>query len=72
MGERGKRKRVYRQQDYQTPFEKLSSLAGWASYLREGQTECELKRRAMAHSDTEFARLMQQHKRSLLRKARAG
>src|ERR1700692_4223000 len=31
---RGKKRRVYRSDDYQTPFEKLTSLADWQQYLK--------------------------------------
>ena len=33
---RGKKRRVYRTDDYQTPFEKLTSLADWQQYLKDG------------------------------------
>lgn len=71
-GKRGKRKRVYRQEDYQTPYEKLRSLAGWEGHLKEGLSAGQLEQRAMAHSDTEFARQMQREKQRLLARARSG
>jgi hypothetical protein len=43
---RGKRKRSYPHQDYQTPFEKLSSLSGWQQYLKPGVSQADLQRRA--------------------------
>ena len=70
-GKRGKRKRVYRQEDYQTPYEKLRSLAGWEGHLKEGLSAEGLEQRAMAHSDTEFARQMQRQKQRLLARARS-
>lgn len=33
-GKRGKRKRVYPQEDYQTPYEKLRSLTGWEGHRK--------------------------------------
>lgn len=71
-GKRGKRKRVYRQEDYQTPYEKLRSLADWEGHLKEGLSAGQLEQRAMAHSDTEFARQMQREKQRLLARARSG
>ena len=63
---RGKRKRTYRHKDYRTPYEKLSSLAGWQKYLKEGITEVILKRQAESRNDTEAARRMQKAKLTLL------
>lgn len=70
-GKRGKRKRVYRQEDYQTPYEKLRSLAGWEKHLKAGLSAETLEQRARAHSDTEFARRMQHEKQQLLARARS-
>jgi len=67
---RGKRKRTYRHKDYRTPYEKLTSLKGWAEYLKEGITAGMLKRQAEALSDTEAARRMQKAKVSLLARCR--
>lgn len=69
-GLRGKRKRVYRSDDYQTPYEKLRSLPGWEQYLKEGITAERLDQRARQKSDTEAARSMQQKKLALLRSCR--
>ena len=60
----GKRKRVYPR--YQTPFEILRQIPGWETFLRPGLSGAELERQAMAQSDTEAARDMQQAKRDLL------
>lgn len=68
---RGKQKRVYRHQDYQTPFEKLSSLKGWEKYLKEGITGQMLEPQAAKRSDTEAARRMQKAKLALLDRCRA-
>jgi len=69
-GKRGKRKRIYRQEDYATPYEKLRSLANWESHLKEGLSAAQLAQQAMAHSDTEFAQQMQKAKQQLLSRVR--
>jgi hypothetical protein len=68
---RGKRKRSYPHQGYQTPFEKLSSLPGWQQYLKPGVSQADLRRRAQQLSDTEAARQMQKAKLEVLQRCRA-
>jgi hypothetical protein len=63
---RGKRKRVYRHQDYRTPYEKLTMLNRWRQYLKGGVTDQHLKQQAQKQSDTEAARSMQKAKLALL------
>ena len=63
IGEKGKRKRVYRW--YATPWQVLRQLPGVAEYLKAGVTLEALDQQARAHSDTEAARQMQQAKRRL-------
>src|ERR1035441_9864167 len=41
---RGRRQRRYRAQDYQTPYEKLSSLADWQKHLKPGIKAEQLER----------------------------
>src|SRR5262249_32674547 len=53
LDERGKRCRKYKLEDYRTPFEKLQSLEGVAQYLKPGLSLGQLKREALAMSDTE-------------------
>jgi len=66
-GPRGKRRKVYRREDYATPWEKLKSLPGASKFLKPG-VHCEqLQRRARRMSDTEAARKMRQAKALLLR-----
>jgi hypothetical protein len=67
---RGKKRRVYRADDYQTPFEKLTSLATWQQYLKVGVSAEFLLRQAKQISDTEAARRMQKAKLTLLAKCR--
>lgn len=69
--QRGRRKRVYHQPDYATPYEKLRSLTNWEQHLKEGLHPEHLERRAMEQSDTEFARTMQIEKQRLLTKTRS-
>jgi len=67
---RGKRKRVYRQQDYRTPYEKLRSLADWQRYLKDGISAAQLERQARRRSDTQAAQQMQSAKLTLLGRCR--
>lgn len=69
-GERGKRKRVYRHQDYQTLYERLTSLYNWEEHLKEGITAAALQREAGRRSDTEAARRMRTVKLELLSRCR--
>jgi transposase InsO family protein len=69
-GARGKRKRVYRSEDYQTPYEKLISLDDWQQYLKEGIRAELLQQQARRMSDTEAARQMKKAKLELLGKCR--
>jgi hypothetical protein len=68
---RGKRKRVYRQQDYRTPYEKLTSLKEWQAYLKTEVTAPMLVREASRRSDTAAARRMQKAKLALLARCRS-
>jgi len=67
---RGKRQRRYPHQDYQTPFEKLTSLRNWQQSLKPGVSQADLQRRAGQLSDTEAARQMQKTKLELLKRCR--
>jgi hypothetical protein len=67
---RGKRRRLYRAEDYRTPFEKLSSLPDWEQHLKPGITRAYLESQAGRMSDTEAARRMQKAKQTLLGKTR--
>lgn len=62
---KGKEVFVYRQEDYMTPYEKLKSLENAKQYLKEGVTFETLDEVAYALSDTDFAKGMQEAKRSL-------
>ncbi len=52
---------------YLTPFEKLRSLPGVEQHLRRGVNLDRLQKIAHAHSDTEFAKLVQREKAKLFR-----
>lgn len=67
---RGKKRRFYRTDDYQTPFEKFTSLADWQQYLKDGVSAEFLHHQAQQISDTEAARRMQKAKTALLAKCR--
>ncbi len=71
INERGKRRRHYKSDDYRTPYEKLTSLPKWKSFLKPGVTAQTLDRLATQHSDTEAALLMQSSKLALLSAARS-
>ena len=63
----GKRKRIYKPKDYQTPYEKLKSLPRAEQYLKQGVTFAQLDQFAQALSDTECAEKMHGAKTQLLR-----
>jgi hypothetical protein len=70
-GHRAKRRRVYRHNDYRTPYEKLTSLKDWHKHLKEGISPQQLEREAGRMSDTEAARRMQKAKLALLSRSRS-
>lgn len=59
---RGKEKKIYKTDDYQTPYEKLKSLSDGIQYLKSGLTFEDLDRIAYTESDTEFAEKMKKEK----------
>jgi hypothetical protein len=68
---RGKQKRLYRHQDYQTPYEKLRSLANWQHYLKPAIHPDLLQCQAQRKSDTQAAQQMQKAKLTLLSRCRS-
>ena len=70
-GPKGRRTRVYRHNDYLTPYEKLTSLKDWQKHLKEGTSQQHLQREARRMSDTEAARRMQKAKLALLARCRS-
>lgn len=69
VDKKGKRHRKY--EVYQTPYEALKKLPGAEQYLKEGVTFEQLDKIAIAESDNECARLMQQEKNKLFRKVQS-
>lgn len=69
-GARGKRRRVYKHDDYRTPYEKLTSLKDWQKHLKQGMSPQQLQREAVRMSDTEAARRMQKARLALLARCR--
>jgi len=71
VDKRGKLRKHY--DTYLAPFEKLKNLHKPEQFLRPGITVEDLERIAKSHSDTEFARLVQEEKAKLFRSfARTG
>ena len=70
LGACGKKKRIYRAEDYQTPYEKLTSLPDWQQYLKTGLRPAALRKQAGQMSDTEAAQRMKKVKLALLEKCR--
>ena len=63
----GKRKRVYKAEDYATPYDKLKSLAVADTWLKPGISFAQLDKQAASLSDTECAKRMSAAKAKLLR-----
>ena len=64
---RGKAKKIYRQEDYQIPYEKLKSLNNAEQYLRDNVSFKMLDRIAYEKSDNDFAEEMQKFKEQLFK-----
>lgn len=62
---KGKIKKVYKQADYMTPYEKLKSLPNAKQYLKPGITFEQLDQIAMRHTDNEMAQKVQEERRKL-------
>jgi transposase InsO family protein len=67
---RGKRKRLYKAEDYATPYEKLKSLPDAGAYLKAGISFAQLDKQAASLSDTECAKKMGAAKAKLLRQCK--
>ena len=59
MDQKGKIRKKYRYQDYQTPYEKLRSIPDVQKYLKEGITLEMLDQIAKRYTDNEMARKVQ-------------
>ena len=64
---RGKEKKIYRQENYQTPYEKLKSLKNAEQYLKKGVSFKVLDEIACQKSDNQFAQEMQKFKEELFK-----
>lgn len=62
---KGKIKKVYRHDDYMTPYEKLKSLPNAKQYLKQAITFEHLDKIAMRKNDNEMAQLVQEERRKL-------
>jgi transposase InsO family protein len=67
---RGKRRRKYKLNDYQTPYEKLQSLSQAEQSLKQSLSFAQLDKRAHQMSDTECAAKMSAAKLKLLRRCK--
>ena len=65
---KGKIKKVYKQEDYMTPYEKLKSLPNVEQYLKYGINFEELDQIAMRKTDNQMAQLVQEERRQLFDK----
>jgi len=64
---KGKERKVYRPQDYMTPYAKLKSLPNASQYLKPGVTFAHMNTVEEAMSDTEFAIAMRKAKYQLMK-----
>lgn len=64
---KGKQKKVYQPENYQTPYERLKSLPNAQQYLKEGITFEQLDKIAYQMSDNDFADKMQKAKEELFK-----
>jgi transposase InsO family protein len=67
---KGKQRKIYPQELYQTPYQKLKSLKNAAQYLKPGVTFEMLDMIAMANSPNEYAQIMQNAKDKLFESIR--
>ena len=65
VDKKGKVKKVYRTEDYMTPYEKLKSLPNAKQYLKKGVTFEMLDTTAMRKNDNEMAQIVQEERRKL-------
>ena len=64
---KGKEKKVYRQNDYKTPYAKLISLPDFKKYLKPGVFK-QLEKTAHCMSDNDYAVIVQEKKEKLFNK----
>jgi len=64
---KGKQRKIYKQENYQTPYEKLKSLESAGQYLKDNISFKELDKIAYEKSDNDFAEEMQKFKEKLFK-----
>ena len=62
---KGKVKKIYRQEDFQTPYEKLKSIPGSSKHLKEGLTFATLDKIVYSKTDNEMAAVVKKHRSRL-------
>lgn len=62
---KGKQKKIYKQENYMPPYEKLKSLENWTQYLTPGRTQKQLDELAYQISDNQSAILVQEQRKLL-------
>lgn len=65
IDKKGKVKKIYRHDDYMTPFEKFKSLPNAQKYLKRGVTFKQLDIIAMRRNDNQMAQVVQEERRKL-------
>ena len=65
VDQKGKVKKIYKQEDYMTPFEKLKSLPNARKYLKKKATFKKLNEIALRKTDNEMAHEVQEERRML-------
>lgn len=68
---KGKQKKIYKTENYMTPYEKLKSISNAQKYLKENITFDKLDKIAYAESDNEFAKKMRTAKAQLFNQIRS-
>ena len=68
IDKKGKVKKVYKQENYMTPYEKLKSLTNYHLYLETGITVDELDKIAKSKTDNEIAKVVQDGRYKLFNK----
>jgi len=65
---KGKSRRIYKHQDYLTPYEKLKSLPKATKYLKKGLTFKQLDKIAYSKTNNQMAKIVQQERTKLFQK----
>lgn len=65
VDKKGKIKKIYKEEDYMTPYEKFKSLPDAKQYLKPGVTFENLDKQTLRYTDNEMAQLVQEERRKL-------